>query len=689
MVSGQNNWIKSGVSMFGMWESLQGLRRIAKDSAFGETVVATSDREDENLDAIYHENYSDSTLRKLKSLNIDVVIYPFFRGFGVSNEQSTRDDFFAVSAKCRKLGLKIGGYVTLSPVFKESLFQEFPEAASWAQVNQAGQPNFYGARQAYRVKLCKNNPGFRTFIKTILHDLVIKGKADLVHFDHVNDHPEPYSCHCAHCRQKFVEFVRNAFTPTELYDLCGLNSPEGIQPPFFHPANPPQHLVRITDPLHMLWIKFRCHTVAESYREWTEYIKLLNPPTAVVGNVAWGFDCNLAYMTGVDHGKLLGIGDMFFSEEFNPAKLSSGSIFSRKRTFLAAAATGSYAVTYAERNGNGLTALAESMALGRGCIGTVKYCTLFSKADFSAEWIDYLKFFTANKPLFARGLPECRINILRNFESLAYDSVESHAYTLAFEQFLIDNSYDCRILFDQNLMSMKQASGVLIAVINQQYLSDAICEKLTGLVGQGATLLVVGDSAKYNEWGRKRTTWGFSKLFGIKTQPSVGMTQTISGKGRAVYIRSLESSSVASINGTCESEDLGQMKSLKYFTHPLYTNPPTLSYPMRIINLLKMLIGDIAEFELVDPDGEIRIELTSLPGGSRVLHIINYGDANAIKLFAIRLKGHLSAINAKSLRMMTPCGCANASVDGENIKIEMQSAYCILTFKLKQRNKEK
>lgn len=668
--------------MFGMWESLQGLRRIARDSAAGESATV-SDRETEDLSAIYRENYSDAALCKLKDFGIDVVIYPFFRGFGVRNEKTTREDFFTVAAKCRKLGLKTGGYVSLSPVFKESLFQEFPEAAEWAQVNQAGQPNFYGSRQTYRVKLCKNNPDFRGFIKTILHDLVVKGKAGLVHFDHVNDHPEPYSCHCTHCRQKFVEFVGNILSPAELYDLCGLNSADGIQPPFFHSENSPQRLVRITDPIHMLWIKFRCHTIADSYREWTEYIKSLNPATAVVGNVAWGFDCNLAYMTGVDHGSLLGIGDMFFSEEFNPAKLESGSIFSRKRTFLAAAATGSYAVTYAERNGSCQTAMAESMALGRGCIGTVKYCTLFSQAVFSEEWVKFIKFFSANKSLFARELPECRINVLRNFESLAYDSGESHAQTLAFEQFMIDNSYDFRILFDKNILAMKQIRpGTMIAVINQPYLSDAICEKLTALAGQGAMLLITGDSAKYDLWGRRRQVWGFAKLFGIVTLPHGGILQTDSGKGRAVYVRNFDCRSNAKLTAAGDSEDLGQMKSLKYFTHPLYSDPASLLRQEYVKNLLEMMIGNISELEIVDPDGEVRIEQAFLPDGACVLHLINYGDANVTKTLFVRLKGSLAAICSKSLKTMTPCGSIKAVLADHVLQIEMQGAYGIIKFKV-------
>jgi hypothetical protein len=339
-----------------------------------------------------------------------------------------------------------------------------------------------------------------------------------------------------------------------------------------------------------------------------------------------------------------------------------------------------------------LTALAEDMALGRGCIGTVKYCTLFSKTNFAVGLADYVKFFNSHKQFFARELPECSIHILRNFESLAYDSVESHEHTLAFEQFLIDNSYDYRFLFDSNLMSMKQTrTGTLIVVINQQYLSDAVCKKITALVKNGAMLLITGDSAKYNEWGQKRQNWGFSQMFGVKTPPEYGIMQTDFGNGTAVYVRTFECKSMATVTGTIESADLGQMKSLKYFTHPLYDNPPTLTRPLLIKNILELLIGDIAEFVLVDPDGEIRVEKTSLPDGTMIMHIINYGAVDTVKFFFIRLKGQLTAINAGSLKTITPLGNVKATLDSLalTLKIEMQSAYCLLAFKINPINKEK
>jgi hypothetical protein len=388
-------------------------------------------------------------------------------------------------------------------------------------------------------------------------------------------------------------------------------------------------------------------------------------------------------MTGVDYGNLLGIGDMFFSEEFNPVLTESGSIFSRKRTFLAAAATGSYAVTYAERNANCQTALAESMALGKGCIGAVKYCTLFDKAVFSDEWVAYLNFFNSNKILFAQDMPECRINILRNFESLAFDSVESHAQILAFEQFLIDNSYEYRILFDKNVTEMKNSNnGVLIAVINQPYLPDAICEKLTTLAQKGATLLITGNSAKYDAWGRNRKIWGFAKLFGTETFPGNNMLQADFGKGQAVYVKSFSCRSAADTKTANEAEDLGQMKSLKYFTHPLYSNPPSPSRPEYIKKLLEMLIGDISEFEVVEPSGEVRIERSATPDGSCILHIINYGDTQAAKTLFIRLKGRLRDINVKSLKAATPHGKIDVAAKNQVLEVEMQSAYGILSFKL-------
>lgn len=78
------------------------------------------------------------------------------------------------------------------------------------------------------------------------------------------------------------------------------------------------------------WALFRAWSLAERYKELTDYIHKLNPETAVQGNPTMNLDDNVGFLYGIDHGQLLEGGDMIFREEPNqPVWTDDGRLVSQ------------------------------------------------------------------------------------------------------------------------------------------------------------------------------------------------------------------------------------------------------------------------------------------------------------------------------------------------------------------------
>jgi len=490
------------------------------------------------VEELYGKAHSEENVRKMAAVGLRLLgNVHFYKGFGFETEKEEMQNTKKLAEICHKYGIKFSVYIG-GTMFIETLFLEELKARDWAQRDQDGKPITYSNHQTYRYLPCYNQDGYVEYMRKVLKYAVEEIKADRIFFDNPGiGKPEPQSCHCHECVRKFREFLRKKYDDETLRKRLGFTVLDGVIPPTYDVFNQPWGMMTIDDPLRQEWIDFRCQVKADFYRKMYEYIKELNSSVSVALNIKGIYGRNRAFMEAIDHPRFSGACDCVIMDSGVCADLTKdGALISEIRSFKAAR-TLNMAVASPPCRGGGRAEWAVAMAFnkfvkvpGFGYSGEI--------GPHNPETLHYFDFFTEHKDLYVDTENIADVAVLRSFASMAYNNFDTHLSTILLEQTLIQSKILFDIIFDKDLEDLKKYS--VLALANQESLSDAQLEQIRNFVKGGGGLVATGSTSLYDEWRRRRPQYGLTDLFGFRNSEEARKTMNFFGDGRVVYIPKIE-----------------------------------------------------------------------------------------------------------------------------------------------------
>lgn len=497
----------------------------------------------------WHAQRSEDAVQKLKAAGVNFAIINFHKGAGLKAESEDIAAARKFTALAHKSGIRVAGYVGATLMY-ETLFQEEPEARGWRQVDEFGHPIYYTNDQTFRYMACRNNPGYRAFIKKVVEKGIRDLKLDAIHFDQMQWWPEPRSCRCSYCQTQFREFLTKRYqAPKDRRLRFGFTNFDGVLPPPFGLQEPPVRLPDLHNPLMQEWTEFRAWSLARDFKEFSEYVHGLDSQAAVIANPTMNLESSVGFMYGVDPQQLFPTVDGIWTEEPNlPEYTQDARLVSQIRSYKAARTMErplfhwQNLTDYAAYKAAPLELrLAESMAYDDANLGVLAGGDADGN-DPPAVARRYTKFFYSNLPSLVHTHEVADVAILRAFPSTEFNPARSNFDTVLFEQSLIQGKLPFAIIFNKQLSNLGRYKVLVLA--NQDALTDPELGLIRTFVESGGGLVATGDTSLLTGWRTRREKFGLADLFGIDRPPSDTESdrpiQHQFGKGRVVYIPKIQ-----------------------------------------------------------------------------------------------------------------------------------------------------
>lgn len=531
----QPSWLSDGIRSVGNWEPLI-FRRRSGASGFGSTP-----------EKAFQAEHTEEAVENLVEMGINLVITHFYKGFGIQAEKAEMEMTKRFADLCHEYGLKVGAYVQWHSVMYETFLQEVPDAASWVQVNDEGRPVTLGyAHMPFRHMQCYNREEPVAYLERVIELAVKDAEADLIHLDNfAGAYPEPESCRCAACKQKFIEFLEEKYDVSasegreRAVSRFGFSTFTHVLPPSYNAHVTPFARDQIQDPITQEWMEFKAECSARQLSHFAAFIRGLNPDVAVECNYGLGPGCNRAFLYAADPPRVLRHADVFWSEEGNEPRLTeAGVLVSRIRTYKRAKSLGSIVLTHTgagQDTAMGLRKLriAEAMAYNGqtlGCLGNVR-----DRVRDFPERKAYLDFFKAHAEYYSDATTVADVAVLTSYPSLAHNSSATHLSALLVEQTLIEGKVPFDIIYDEGLEDLSKYWALVLP--NTESLSDEQVDRIMAFVHEGGGLVATEQTSLYDECRRSRGDFALAELFGVSAsgRPQSPVMNTF-GQGRIVYV---------------------------------------------------------------------------------------------------------------------------------------------------------
>jgi hypothetical protein len=631
----------------------------------------------------WRADLSDTTVRTLLSQGINLILVTLHKGAGLKTEApeiAIAREFVNVA---HSRGLRVGGYVGGTLLY-EMLEAEQPQSKDWKQIDEFGHPIYYTPAQTFRYMACRNNPGYLSYIKEVVKVGVQDLRMDMIHFDQMMWWGAPASCHCNHCRIQFREFLKNRYPARLALLRFGFENVELLDiPPF---GSDSLRFTEVTNPLMQEWALFRTWSLAERYKELTDYIHKLNPEAAVQGNPTMNLDDNVGFLYGIDYGQLLEGGDMIFSEEPNqPVWTEDGRLVSQIRTYKGARSMGRSLWVWQIRprgddsfpiyGGAVELNLSEALAYNDRNLGIIAGFDVLSNA-VPEEAKPYIDLFHKRSKDLVNTKTVADVAILRSYASTAFNPARSNVSTILFEQSLIQAKIPFAIIFDGHLRDLSAYKVLVLA--DQDALSDTQVASIRNFVHAGGSLVATGRTSLLNEWRLIRPKFGLADVLDVDRPPAAGQAntphQTEVGLGRAVYIPRIEPA--------------------------IEPPPPQLAYSFsnRYWHLPKNhedLVASIqwaARYRLsaeVKAPEWVTLELAQQDGGPLLLHLVNYKPKETIQEIRATIRPP-AKFHVKEATLVTPEQVTGQKLTlqpdrgGVSMVIPSMRVYALVTLSLEE-----
>ena len=496
-------WWKRGIFAVGGWHPLAArLRRSANQS--------------EELEGQYIWNHSQDRVKYLAASGVDLVMSQFDRGLGESDAATEHKHAGELAALCHAHSIKHGSYLA-NTIYFESMLKDYPECADWAIRNTCGRFANYGGEQTFRWVACFNSPAWRERMKRIIRKAVLEVKTDLLHFDNLAVWPEPDSCHCHWCEEKFRAFLCRRYPSSqEQIARFGFTGFATFQiPRFYMNFQPAWSFDRFVNPLIQDFIDFRCETVTEYIHDLGTYARSLNPALVLDSNGQLISGANKAFLYGTDAEEQLAEVEIACDE--NPDGRPDNTpdavpeAIRKFRGMKQARQLGKLVFT-AFKDAN-------ELAFNLAFCGSPGIYTGWGYAEENQQEQSplpdeikmLLNFFNKHRNLFGLKPPVARVAVWRGRQSLRYISSDTHLATMIIEQLLFNRKIPFTIVGDRDIDTCD-----LLIVPNVEYLSNAAEAQIVEMVRRGKSVLITGKSGCFNAEGRKRSKPAFSELFGFQ-----------------------------------------------------------------------------------------------------------------------------------------------------------------------------
>ena len=407
------------------------------------------------LQAQYAREHTPEMIAQLKDWGVNFVMLHCYKGAGFKTEREGMDDAVRFTRLCHKAGLRVGAYIGGTMLY-ERLFAEEPEAPQWQAFGPRGEALYYHPSQHFRYAVVRNHPGFIEYLKKPVRFAVEEMGADLIHFDNFGTGGATYD---PFSKRRFREFLRSRGQP---------------------PRDPPLADAPRTDPLVRAWNEYKCQALAEHYAAMSRYIRSLNPHCAVDGNPG-GVSAHGVAAVGIDHARLLPLGNAFWDESYGAAwSAKTATAQTRVRSLKVGELFHNSTFLYCESPLD----LAESMAFNVNCLGSISWfewgkmeTAHLTGKPMPQELKPYIRFFLQHQDLYRHWPSVADVAVLRTFADANFGSREYYPV----EQSLIQGHVAWRIIFDEQLDHL---AGYRVLVVPHKLWLTAEQERKIARYGQ-------------------------------------------------------------------------------------------------------------------------------------------------------------------------------------------------------------
>lgn len=458
----------------------------------------------------------------------------FYKGLGLRHEADQMERGLALAAEMRRHGMAVCLYIG-GTLHSPTVYQDHPDAREWLSLDADGKPiPYHMPGQVWRHYPCIHNPDYRAFVRRLCDIAIERADPEMIWFDNNSLRPEPQSCRCRHCLEKFPRWVTARYSEKERVERFGRADLSDLRPPDWPESPPPHELREISDPVAQEWIDYRCEGLRDFFAETSAYIRKRGPDCVIGLNIKGIHPYNQAFAHGVDLGRwdlnLLNSCDAGLAPAIGP----SGNLIGEFRTFKLSHSTAMTVIDGHSDMGNLLGIVINRQFVSRR-LGSMP-ANGHAMYTFG-ELGRFLK--TRNATLYGQRPIYMDVAVLRSWPAMAYNSVNWLHGPFICEQGLWQSRIPFGIIFDRNLRGGENlASHRVVLLANQDALADEAVAKLRAFVESGGGLVATDETGRFDAWRRPRTVNVLTQAFGLAMgdQPE---RKTL-GRGRVAYLPRLD-----------------------------------------------------------------------------------------------------------------------------------------------------
>ena len=452
--------------------------------------------------------------------------------------------------------------------YKEYFGPRPVDPVQWARLDSQGKEcTYYPADYAdgmVQDAVCYNHPAVDQYVQGAIK-LQVEIGSDGIFID-----DSPIFCFCPICNTKFRTYLKNKYNPDELLRIFKVKDITEVDPRKFME----ERLFNIQNPLVIEWKRFRPLDYTEHLKELRAYGDSLKPGFILIDNAClWEGDPYRAYNYAVgpiEEWAKVGSSPIFIEAQFDAYSHGGQDLKVTNSPVLKYTAGASHGIPtvylgyLGDPSSETHNPLAGLSPLVKLCIAecnanqaSYNYIPVWSGyredvRDKAAEEIikgvsEYNSFLAKNEDLFLGSKPYTNVALLISGEQ-AYGGYKT--YAMAVSRMLLDEQIPHVMIVDDDVKLEILEKYDLVILPDVPMMSDEKINIIEKYVESDGSLLSLGASSKYDEFGRMRKKLGLSRLFeGMEPwghmDPSIDQTLGVNaiskngyGKGRVIFIPS-------------------------------------------------------------------------------------------------------------------------------------------------------
>ena len=458
------------------------------------------------IKAWYERLHTDKAIARLADMGVNLIYTHFYKAMGFEFERPEMENTRKIVEIAHKYGIRVLGYATINCIYDESLACEIPDFDSMRIVRANGVEC-----DNYRDYLCLNSGYYKDYFPRVLEYGIDHIGLDGFHLDNA---VAPV-CRCERCLAGFREFLEENIPDPSSVGL----------PSFKHVRLPMVPLVRGTDPIALMALRYYRHLYEKVFGGIYHYIKTLRPaepPTVLINSgfadVRIGSDRD-GYEIANDKAS-----DLLFIEtpdRFVGQRRADGSFKNAVLAYKLATMAGKKALNTMWTSFGVEPKTPEEIKLVIfegvvfGSIAGTNWAARSVKHGDEMLMDDEMHFTTIRKSfeyfkkncsVYEDVKPVCDVRILYLTETrLAMGCAYEKALNL-----IADSLAEHNIVYSFVCPDDVKADGCPLLIPGAAYLSDAEVAKLEALKKTGVSFLFAGAPGVYREDGEERESKPFA-----------------------------------------------------------------------------------------------------------------------------------------------------------------------------------